>query len=750
MKHRQLLLPLSLLLLFSITACGNNNDKSHLGPRSEQNASSNVNSDPAELTGIYLNYDTASIYVGKKFTLSVIYEPENAEHKNVTWSSSDASVASVSNGVVTANKIGSAVITATLEKGFTASCTVSVIEKEESATYVPDKNDPDILIIDDDNLSSGTYDSASGEYTFSINQNYKQIYVNVPDKVLTLELNGVTIENGANSPIYVADCDSIDISAKKSTTNYIKDTRVAYSEDDSAQGKGAIFVENGDLKLKGTGKLNIVANYYNGVHAKDDVKIQKQTLDIKAVHHGIKGNDSVTINSGDINISCGGDGLHTENTDVSDKGNQRGNVVVNGGNVTINSWGDAIAAAYNAEVHQADATISTSLNIATNKYSSYDGEVIDTSVSTFYLKMNSSTYSKGNYTYAAYIDGQWYAATYKGEQTASSGQTGPGGGPGGQRPGGSSTSYIYEINKPSGATSFTLYRFAGKDVTNFSLDSYNAKSDAKAFNGDYDTVTISVSSGKIGFSDWSNNADANSISAKGLKAENEINITAGEIVINTYDDGIHVNNEAVFEESVSVGAINISGGTLDIKAADDGIHSDYKVNISGGKTNVIQAYEGIEGNVINISGGETYVYATDDGMNATKGKDNPSINVSGGFLDVGVPGNGDTDGIDSNGSYTQTGGVVIVKGPGSASGNAFGAAALDTDGAVSLSNCTLAVFGGIEKTPSTSLTKTLCSSSNVSAGNHTITVGNNTYQTTLKSSTNGCVVYSNQGTATLK
>ena len=366
-------------------------------------------------------------------------------------------------------------------------------------------------MITEDNLSDGTYDSTKDEYTFAVNKNYKQIYVNAPDKTIILELGGVTIENNENSPIYVLDCDGIEISAKKNTVNYVKDTRSAYVSDEDEQGKGAIYVENGDLKLKGTGTLNVTANYCNGIHCKDDVKIQKQTLNVTAVNHGIRGNDSITVTSGTINISCGGDGFHSENSDISDKGNQRGNVTINGGNVTINSWGDAIAAAYNAEIHEVDATISTSLSIATNKFSSYDGEVIDTSANTFYLKMNSSTYSKGNYTYAAYIDGQWYAATYKGEQTASNSQSGSGGGPGGQRPGGSSTSYIYEINKPSGATSFTLYRFAGKDVTDFSLESYNAKSDAKAFNADYDTVTISISGGKISFSSWSNNEDADSL-----------------------------------------------------------------------------------------------------------------------------------------------------------------------------------------------------------------------------------------------
>ena len=95
--------------------------------------------------------------------------------------------------------------------------------------------------------------------------------------------------------------------------------------------------------------------------------------------------------------------------------------------------------------------------------------------------------------------------------------------------------------------------------------------------------------------------------------------------------------------------------------------------------------------------------------------------------------------------------VVIVKGPGSASGSmGGGAAALDTDGAVTLNNGTLIVFGGIERTPSTSLTKTICSSNTVNTGSHSVSFSNGTsYSTTLKSSTRGCIVYSSLGSATL-
>ena len=759
MKTKTFILSLFVIGAFILSGCQNKESESkeqnntsgsssQLGPTP---LSSDNNTDKS-VKGVYLNYETLELAVGKSVTFKAMFDPSDAIHQTVTWESSNSEVASVSNGLVTALSVGETDIKVTTEEGgFTASCHVTTYIKTETDTYVPDTSDSSIYFITNDTLSNGTYDATADEYAFTVSGSYKQIYVNAPDKTIVVELNGATIENGQNSPIYVADSGDIEISAKKSTTNTIKDTRPLFTEEENDQGKGAIYVANGDLKLKGTGTLNITSTYYNAIHGKDDVKIQKQTLNISAPNHGIRGNDSVTIVSGTINVTCGGDGIHTENSDISSKGNQKGNVTINGGTLTINSWSDAIQASYNAIFEQTDNTVPISITAKTNKYSSYNGDVVETSSNTLYLKMDSSTYSKGNYTYAALINGQWYKANYKGTQETGGG--GPGG-PGG-RPGGSSTYYIYEMERPASATSFTLYRFQGSNVTEFSETVYNAKSDGKAFNDAYDMVSISVSGQKISFGSWSNYSSGNSngadISAKGIKAENEIYIKSGTIEVKAYDDAIHANNDGSLENgSTPLGNIHISGGTLTLTASDDGVHADGNLNITGGNTRVESAYEGLEANVINVSGGDTYVYATDDGMNATKGNSNPAINVSGGSLDINVPTNGDTDGIDSNGTFTVTGGVVIVKGPGTAGRSGSPMAAVDTDGAITLKGGTLAIFGGCEREPSSSVTKTLCSSSTVSAGTHTISFSNGTtYTTQLKNSTNGCLVYSDLGTATL-
>ena len=507
------------------------------------------------------------------------------------------------------------------------------------------------------------------------------------------------------------------------------------------------MVYDGDLDLKGKGTLTINANYRNGVHCKDDVEIKNLTLNINAVNHGIKGNDSITVESGKLNIVCGGDGFKTDNSDVSDKGNQRGNVTINGGTHVVNSWGDAIDAAYDAVFEELNNE-SISFTANTNKYSSYDGEAAIPDTTKLYLRMDSNTYANGNYTFAARINESWYKATYVGVQSS--------GGPGGSK------KYIYYIDRPTDATSFTLYRFSGKNVTTFSTDTYDAKSDAKAFNNYYDMVNVSISGTTLTFGSWSTytpsghapdvNTEKADISAKGIKAANAVEIKSGTIDLKTYDDGIHANNDGETLENGSkpLGNVTVSGGNITVNASDDGIHADNKLNISDGIINVTNAYEGLEGNIINISGGKVTVLATDDGVNAC-GNSTPQIIVSGGYLDVTVNSSGDTDGIDSNGTYLQSGGVVIVRGPGSAGGGQGGGAfALDAERTITLSGGTTIVFGGIERTPNTSLTKTLCSSNTVSIGEHVVSFSDGTsYDCFLKYSTRGCVVYSELGTATL-
>lgn len=464
--------------------------------------------------------------------------------------------------------------------------------------------------------------TSAGTYTVSGLLNGQIVVDAGDDDEVVIELSGATITYGDDSPIKILSADSVDISAKKGTENVINDTRSAKTTDDDSQGKGAIYAKC-DLKLKGSGTLVVNASYNNGIHTTDDLKIQKLSLKVTAYNNALKGNDSVTISSGAVvAISTNGDGVKTENTDVSKNGVTRGDITISGGSVTVYAAGDGFQAAHNFEMTVGEDGTAPTVTVYTGSYSGY---------------------------------------------TAS---------------------------------------------------------------------------------------DSSTTSYKGVKVQNELNISGGTVMLKTYDDGLHADYGTSFDDGTKgKGTINISGGDINISVYSpenktaggrmgpggfggfggfggwggqqtvkgaDGIHADNVLNISGGTVNVDSAYEGLEANIINISGGTMYVSANDDGVNAKKGITTPSINVTGGYLDVTVSPSGDTDGIDSNGNYTQTGGIVITRGPSSEM-----AAAIDADGSVRISGGTLIILGYGRVSTSGSV-KSYSLSLN-SAGTHTVTIGGTSY-----------------------
>ncbi len=106
------------------------------------------------------------------------------------------------------------------------------------------------------------------------------------------------------------------------------------------------------------------------------------------------------------------------------------------------------------------------------------------------------------------------------------------------------------------------------------------------------------------------------------------------------------------------------------RAADDtdsvstnGMKAGSTLLIEGGTINITGCYEGLEALCVDISGGEITVIARDDGLNAAGenefGTSEATITISGGNISVTAGG----DGIDANGSFLMTGGYVSVCGP---------------------------------------------------------------------------------------
>ena len=86
-----------------------------------------VTNSVVHVNSVSLNKSSAEVNVGGTVSLSATVLPSNATDKTVTWSSSDTTVATVSNGTVTAKAAGSATITVKTNDGNkTATCNITV------------------------------------------------------------------------------------------------------------------------------------------------------------------------------------------------------------------------------------------------------------------------------------------------------------------------------------------------------------------------------------------------------------------------------------------------------------------------------------------------------------------------------------------------------------------------------------------------------------------------------------------------
>lgn len=529
---------------------------------------------------------------------------------------------------------------------------------------------------------------SGGTYTVRGKLSDGSLYIEAPGQEVVLVLDGASVRSTRSAPLYVVDADSVKLKVREGTYNEILDAREpADGEEEDETPKGAVC-SKADLKLQGEGSLVVNGAYNNGIHCTKDLKIDGPTIKVTARNNALKGKHSVTVSSGNlILIAQGGDGIKTEDTDLSSKGKQRGTIALEGGNIAVFAACDGLDAAYDVSVSG-----QTGLEICTDTYSPYTGQVVSSIGKTedFYVIVPSSLHSRG-YRFAAFYYGENEETGTFADATYYS-----------QVQGGRTIYYAYRLSRPAGLSGVRYYIFDAEapDSTDFFVgrtDRGNVNTSMNGYLiqtvsgteivGDY--VSLSTSSGKGG----------STVSAKGIKADNEILISGGTVRISSVDDALHANGDASFESgSQAKGNITVSGGELTIVSGDDGMHADNVLTISGGTVSVAQSHEGLEANQIYLEGGTVNVYGDDDGINAAKsGKAvTPCIYIKGGLITVRTP-SGDTDGIDSNGNMVVTGGMTLVMG-GSSSGGMSGS--VDLDGNLSVTGGMIIALGGICETPS--------------------------------------------------
>jgi len=168
-----------------------------------------------KVTGVTLDKNTDTLKIGETLSLTATILPENATNKNVTWKSSDVSIATVSSGVVTALSKGTATITVETEDGkYTDTVTVIVKEIKNEEVKV------ESIEIDKKEIKMEVSDKSTLVITFNpeLPTNTKIKWESSNTKVATVDENGIVTAVGQGTAVITATSEDGGYVAKSTIT----------------------------------------------------------------------------------------------------------------------------------------------------------------------------------------------------------------------------------------------------------------------------------------------------------------------------------------------------------------------------------------------------------------------------------------------------------------------------------------------------------------------------------------------------
>ena len=406
------------------------------------------------------------------------------------------------------------------------------------------------------------------------------VVIDVPDDAKPhIVLKGASITSSDSAALYINNADKVFVTLAEGTENTLANGGSFESADDGVD--GALFSRD-DLTINGCGALSVSSPAGHGIVCKDDLVLTGGSYDIDSAYHGLDANDSIRIADASLDIESGKDALHSENNDDD----SLGFVYIESGSIDAVTEGDGISSGAYMQIEGGSFTLVCGGGSENGTKSTQSGDGF----------MGGST----------------------------------GGMPGGGGPGG----------------------MPGGDPGSNAGGGPGDKPDAKPDGGIPGEIPGGDPTGNNG-----SDADSDDVSTKGLKAGGDLYISGGEFSINSADDGIHSNASIV-----------ISGGSFDISTGDDGVHADDTLTVTDCDMVISESYEGLEALHLYIKGGDITVTASDDGLNAAgdsatgdpgNSSSNGSIVISGGKLYIKASG----DGIDANGTLEISGGYIVVTGP---------------------------------------------------------------------------------------
>jgi hypothetical protein len=192
----------------------------------------------------------------------------------------------------------------------------------------------------------GTTVAIKGDGTYVMQGTLDGGFVALKKSNITLILNGVNIysPNYASISCLKKDVTTV-IELAEGSTNYLTDGGVGVDADgkysidyDGDEQPNATLLIRADLTVRGTGALIVNGNANNGIGSRANLTIESGNITVTARNNAVKGNDSVTISGGTLNIASLSDGIK------NDEDSETGTILIDGGNILITATNDAVQA----------------------------------------------------------------------------------------------------------------------------------------------------------------------------------------------------------------------------------------------------------------------------------------------------------------------------------------------------------------------------------------------------------------------
>ncbi len=223
--------------------------------------------------------------------------------------------------------------------------------------------------------------SKEGTYIISGTLKSGQIIVDAAkEEKVHIVLNGVTLTSNSGPGIFIKTTEKAIITLAKDTVNTITDSKTYPLAEGEDEPDAAIFSKE-DVSINGSGTLNVIGNYANGIRSKDTLLIMDGTINITSTTHGVNGKDAVgvfggtltitsgedavhsstqvLVNAGTLNIAAADDGIHADsvltidggtiNITKSYEGLESANVIINNGDINVTASDDGLNAAGGAD-----------------------------------------------------------------------------------------------------------------------------------------------------------------------------------------------------------------------------------------------------------------------------------------------------------------------------------------------------------------------------------------------------------------